>query len=483
MGGADAKAKGALLRVLARAGGSKALDAVRGAIKDADTGVQDAAVRSLADWADPGAAAALLEIAKGSENGTHQVLALRGYIRLAGTEAVAAPEKLKMYEAAMAAAKRPDEKKQVLGGLGGVKAVEALKMVIPALDDAALQAEACVSAVRIAGELGDAGKEVVRDAMQKVIAATKDDNLRKRADELLKKAGGEKKSSADPVEVRIYAAPLAAVAAAAGARKVDDRAAEKLGWRLGTQVYSFNKFTFFEAVDKTASIGLKYVEIYPGQRLSKEKDVAVGHGMTDEQIAEMMKKAKSAGIRIIAYGVVGLSKDEAESRKVFNFAKKVGIDTIVSEPGGDAFDTIEKLCEEYKINVSLHNHPKPSPYWDPDKVLEVTKGRSKRIGACADTGHWMRSGVNPLEAVKKLEGRIVSCHFKDLNEMGGGHDVPWGTGKADAKAILAELKRQGFKGVFSVEYEYNWDNSVPEIAQCAEFFFATATELSKKPTR
>ncbi|TFG85014.1 MAG: sugar phosphate isomerase/epimerase, partial [Hyphomicrobiales bacterium] len=390
-------------------------------------------------------------------------------------DAVPAPEKLKMYEAAMAAAKGPDEKKRVLGGLGNVKAVEALSMVMPALDDKDLQAEACATAVKIAENLGAHGKEVIRDAMQKVLDITKDDNLRKKADDLLKKAGGPKKAAASTVDLRVYAAPAA--------RKVDDRAAEKLGWRLGTQVYSFNRFTFAEGVEKTASMGLKYVEIYPGQRLSKDKDVGVGHGMSDEQIAEMLKIAKAKGIRIINYGVVGLSKDEAESRKVFDFAKKVGIETIVSEPADDAFDTIEKLCEEYKINVALHNHPKPSHYWDPDKVLEVTKGRSKRIGACADTGHWMRSGINPLEAVKKLSGRIISLHFKDLNEMGGGHDVPWGTGKADAAAILAELKRQGFKGVFSVEYEYNWDNSVPEIAQCAEFFFKTATDLAKTGAR
>ena len=118
------------------------------------------------------------------------------------------------------------------------------------------------------------------------------------------------------------------------------------------------------------------------------------------------------------YGVCGLSKDEDASRKTFDFAKDMGIETIVSEPGPDAFDTSDKLCEEYRINVALHNHPKPSRYWNPDTVLEVCKGRSKRIGACADTGHWMRSGLNPVEQLKKLEGRIISFHFKDLNKFG-----------------------------------------------------------------
>lgn len=257
--------------------------------------------------------------------------------------------------------------------------------------------------------------------------------------------------------------------------------AEKIGWRLGCQAYSFNKFTFFEALEKNASLGLKVIEAYPGQKLSAAKpDVKFGPGMPADALAEALKKAADLGIKIVNFGVVGLSKDEAASRKVFDFAKQVGIETIVSEPPADAFDTIEKLCEEYKINVALHNHPEPSPYWKPEVVLERTNGRSKRIGACADTGHWMRSGINPLDALKKLEGRIISFHFKDLNEFGNkkAHDLPWGTGKADAKALLAEIYRQKIKAVFSIEYEHNWLESLPEIAQCVVFFDKTAKELA-----
>jgi len=257
--------------------------------------------------------------------------------------------------------------------------------------------------------------------------------------------------------------------------------AEKLGWRLGCQAYSFNHFSFFEAVDKNASVGLKYIEAYPGQKLSPEKpDVKFDHEMSKETQAAVKAKLETAGVKLVNYGVVGLPNNEAECRKVFDFAKAMGIETIVSEPPPDAMSLLDKLTEEYGINVAIHNHPKPSPYWNPDHLAEVIKGHSKRIGSCADTGHWMRSGVNPLEALKKLDGRIISLHFKDLNEMGPkAHDVPWGTGKADVKALLTEIKRQNFKGVFAIEYEYNWENSVPEIAQCVANLDAMAAELAK----
>ena len=83
-----------------------------------------------------------------------------------------------------------------------------------------------------------------------------------------------------------------------------------------------------------------------------------------------------------------------------------------------------------------------------------------------------------MEAIKKLEGRIISFHFKDLNDYGrGAHDVPWGTGKADVPALLREIKRQGIKAVFSIEYEYNWENSLPEIAESVKFFDKVAAQL------
>ena len=259
--------------------------------------------------------------------------------------------------------------------------------------------------------------------------------------------------------------------------------AEKLGWRLGCQAYSFNKFTFHEAIDKTASIGLHYVEMYPGQKLSNEKpDVRTDESMSPEIRAEVKKKLADADVKLVCYGVCGLSSNEEASRRTFEFAKDMGIETIVSEPPFEAFDVIEKLCEEYKISVALHNHPEPSRYWNPDTVLQQCEGRSKLIGACADTGHWMRSGINPIDAIKKLEGRIISFHFKDLNKYGrqGSHDVPWGTGEADVKAILAEVCRQKIKAVFSIEYEHNWLDSLPEIAQGVEYFDKVAADLAGK---
>jgi sugar phosphate isomerase/epimerase len=248
--------------------------------------------------------------------------------------------------------------------------------------------------------------------------------------------------------------------------------AEKFGWRLGCQAWTFNQFTFFEAVDKTASLGLHYIEAFPGQRISKALSAAVSADMAAGDRKEVLKKLADSGVKMAAFGVGGCD------RKHFNFAKEMGIENIVAEPNEADFDAIDKLCEEFGVNLAIHNHPKPSRYWNPDTVLTVCKDRSKRIGACADTGHWARSGLIPLDCLKKLEGRIISFHFKDLNKMAAdAHDVPWGTGVCNAKGMLTEIRRQKLKALFSAEYEYHWENSLPDLAQCAAYFDRVATEL------
>ncbi len=256
--------------------------------------------------------------------------------------------------------------------------------------------------------------------------------------------------------------------------------AEKLGWRLGAQAWTFHQGSLFDAIDKTSSLGLRYLEAFPGQGLSGDlPGLAFDENLSGDGRKAVKKKLADSGVTLVNCGVWGPSGDEGQTRKFFDFAKEMGIETIASEPEENQFDMLEKLCDEYAINLAIHNHPKPSHYWNPDTVLKVCEGRSPRIGACADTGHWPRSGLVPLDCLKKLEGRIISLHFKDLNEATpAGHDVPWGTGVCDVKGMLTEIKRQNLKPVFSIEYEYNWGNSLPEIAQCIAYFNQCAAELS-----
>jgi len=248
------------------------------------------------------------------------------------------------------------------------------------------------------------------------------------------------------------------------------------GFAIGCQAYSFNRYSVLEAIEKTAETGGKVIEFYPGQKLSPdEPTVKWDHNASDESIDKVKGWLSKYHLKAVNYGVVGIPKDEAEARKVFVFAKKLGLWGVTTE-STDAIDTIEKLVKEFDVRVGFHDHPKRANdpgyrMWDPNYILSVVKDRDQRIGSCADTGHWVRSGLKPVDCLRILEGRIISSHLKDLNEFGkdGAHDLPYGTGVSEVPAILEELKRQKFEGNISIEYEYHWESSVPEIAQCIGF--------------
>lgn len=247
------------------------------------------------------------------------------------------------------------------------------------------------------------------------------------------------------------------------------------GIALGCQAWTFREFTVLEAIQKTAATGGKVIEFYPGQKFSAEKpDLKFDHNATGEMIAAVKAQLEKSGVRAVNYGVLDIPKDEAAARKIFEFAKKFELYGITTE-SVDAIDTIEKLVKEYDIRVGFHNHPRrPNDagykMWDPKYILSVVKERDRRIGSASDVGHWVRSGLNPIACLKILQGHVISVHLKDLDKKApDAHDVPFGTGVSNIAGILDELKRQHFNGNASIEYEYNWANSVPEVAQCVGF--------------
>ncbi len=256
----------------------------------------------------------------------------------------------------------------------------------------------------------------------------------------------------------------------AQAQSVKDLPETKSGFKIGVQSYTFRLFTLKQAIDKIDSCGARFVESFPGQNLGGGIEGKMDFNMSADNRRLVKSWLKAKNVKLVNYGVINY-KTEADWLKVFQFAKDMGIETFTAEPETKFLDYISKLCDEYKINVAIHNHPDPSFYWNPDVVLNAINGKSKRMGACADIGHWVRSGLDPVESLKKLEGRVYAMHMKDLTEKGNkkAHDVIWGQGQSNVSGVVAELKRQKFKGMISAEYEYNWNNSVPEVRESIKY--------------
>jgi len=242
---------------------------------------------------------------------------------------------------------------------------------------------------------------------------------------------------------------------------------------IGAQAYTFNRYSVFEAIEKTAKAGGKVIELYPGQKLTPDDsdDRTLEPGVSEAVIQEVKDSLSAHNMMAVNFGVVGLPNDEERLRTVFDFAEKLGVKAITSEPAMEAMDLIESMVKEYDIPVAIHNHPprEDNPdykHWDPEFVLSLVEGRDERVGVCADIGHYVRSDIKPTDALKLLEGRIISLHFTDVDQYGAeGEDVVVGNGVIDIPAVLAELERQNFAGHISIEFEANWMENMPDVAQ------------------
>lgn len=282
--------------------------------------------------------------------------------------------------------------------------------------------------------------------------------------------------------------------------KAQSSAEEKLGWQLGAQAWTFRMSTFAETLDTLNQIGLKYVQAFPNQKIGGGIEGNMDFRMDASKRQQVLDMLKKKGIKMVSFGVTG-ANTESDWKQLFEFAKGMGLQSIATEPDPKFMPLIGQLADEYQINVAIHNHPRPTRYWSPDTVLKYL-GSSKRIGVNADIGHWVRSGLDPVECLKKFQGRIFALHFKDLNEkpsaeilaaqaatgedsmkalremMGKGpHDVHWGQGVSNIAGSMKELKRQGFKGPIFVEYEYNWGKNAKDVDASVKYFRSVAKKM------
>ena len=184
---ANSSQRCSLLSAMGRIGGEAAFGTLRTALADPDPAVQDTAVRVVSDWGDDTMSADLLKLAKSASNPAHRILGLRGYVRLArSSESRKADDRVAMFREALGTAERPEEKKLVLGALGGVGSVAALDLVEPYLADQALKSEAQAACLRLAQSLAGREPARARAALLKLVESSEDQALRQQAQEALK---------------------------------------------------------------------------------------------------------------------------------------------------------------------------------------------------------------------------------------------------------------------------------------------------------
>lgn len=238
---------------------------------------------------------------------------------------------------------------------------------------------------------------------------------------------------------------------------------------IGVALYSFNRFSLKDGLKKAKESGAAYVEgfsFHQPRGKFGEKSFAE---LSGSELADVQSLLQENDLHMVSMYADGKTLDEWQA--LFEKGKQLGLKFLVGEPEPQFWDKLDSLSADYGIKLALHQHRKgQSRFWHPDSVLAALKGHP-HFAVCGDLGHWVRSGLDPVECLKQLEGHLVSIHAKDLDSFGNPEaaDVKVGTGVIDYKAVFTELRRQKFQGFIFVECEHDWDNNFDEVKAAVDF--------------
>jgi sugar phosphate isomerase/epimerase len=227
------------------------------------------------------------------------------------------------------------------------------------------------------------------------------------------------------------------------------------GFRMGMESWCLRAFGLEETLAKYRELGLSYAEIYPPSHMPVTADPAA--------IARYKAALDREGVT--PWAIWGdFTGDHEANRAVFEFARAFGARVLPGDLTPDAFESVDRLAREYGLKVAIHNHGPESLY---DKISDVARAVEKwpvAIGACVDTGNFIRSGEDPAEAIRTLGPRVHAVHLKDSD----GHEMStvMGKGKLDLAAVLRALKEIRFDECLALEYEQNPDNPMEDLKDC-----------------
>lgn len=259
----------------------------------------------------------------------------------------------------------------------------------------------------------------------------------------------------------------------------EDKKGDPLGgFTVGMQSYTFRNFDREQALKRTKDLGLHYVEFYQKHAPSNS---------SFEQIKAILKMCADYDIKPIAFGVQNFTKDHDANKKMFEFGKMLGLRTFSADPNPDSFDSLDKLCDEYKISIAIHPHGpagggKLHRWYSAEIILKAVKDHHPLIGTCLDTGHLIRAeqlGVklDPAQQVRVMGARNFGLHLKDHDNQ-KKTDVVFGKGALDVPAVLKALKDVNFKGYISIEYEANPNDPSPDVQACLDVFKDAVKKVS-----
>jgi L-ribulose-5-phosphate 3-epimerase len=242
--------------------------------------------------------------------------------------------------------------------------------------------------------------------------------------------------------------------------------ASKYQLKFGIQTWTLRNLDFDQAVDFAVKHNIKYL-----QMIGKHMDPNAPPAETLRKKAILDKN----GLVCYTFGVNGTFLDKEKNRKLFEFAKLMGINLIIVEPKDmKEWDNLEELVKEHNIRLAIHNHGIQTTYGNPETVKRILAQRDRRIGVCIDVGWVTSSGFDAAKVFKDYQGRVFDIHLKDKKtEKTDGRDVirdvAIGTGETNLKGLFHELMVENWGGVLALETDQDLKDPTDYVLQAIKF--------------
>lgn len=233
--------------------------------------------------------------------------------------------------------------------------------------------------------------------------------------------------------------------------------------KLGIQSYCLRHTRSNEKVaDRVRELGLDELELCAIH--VDFQDPASFAGVVDQYARK--------GVRISSSGVNPITGNEANDRRLFEFAKLAGhrVISVTFPIPGTSIPVGEKLAEEYEIDLAVHNHGGRDWLGSPKALDWLMNTTSERVGLNLDFAWMLDAGFDPLDQFNRLAKHVKTIHLKDFafDRAGRFNDVVVGTGNVDLAKLDGLLREVGFDGTAVLEYEGSPENPMPDLARCVE---------------
>ncbi len=242
------------------------------------------------------------------------------------------------------------------------------------------------------------------------------------------------------------------------------------GFKMAMATYTLRRFGLEDALKLTREAGLRYADFNPTAHMKITDDAGA--------LAGYREKLKNAGVTMLSFGVVYFEKKSEDNKKIFEFAKAMGVGMINADAPGMALESLVPLCKEYNVKLALHNHGPGSRYATIKKLQKALEGKPDLVGACVDTGHFIRSGEDNGKVIRALGSRVHSVHVKDVMDDKTGAVL--GRGKLDIVDMYRALQEVKFGGPMSLEHEMNEKDPMPDVRECLKALREAAKKLQKE---